>query len=85
MKRIIRLTGIIVVTGLCALTFSGLNAGCRSAVTGPSASRSINLVVAADGSGQFTNVQAAVMSVPDGGRTDPVIIHIKPGTYKELI
>jgi pectinesterase len=44
-----------------------------------------NLVVAADGSGQFTNVQAAIMSVLSGGRTNPVIIHVKPGIYNELV
>ena len=44
-----------------------------------------NLVVAADGSGQFTNVQAAIMSVPAGTRAHPVVIHIKPGIYRELV
>ena len=44
-----------------------------------------NIVVAADGSGQFKSVQAAIMSVPSGSATNPVIIHIKPGIYKELI
>jgi len=44
-----------------------------------------NLVVAADGSGQFKTVQEAIMSVPSGSLTNPVVIHIKPGTYKELI
>ena len=43
------------------------------------------LTVAQDGSGQFKSVQAAIMSVPSGSRDNPVIIHIKPGTYKELI
>ena len=43
------------------------------------------IVVAADGSGQFTNVQDAIMSVPDGRADHPVIIHIKPGTYQERI
>jgi pectinesterase len=43
------------------------------------------LVVAADGSGQYTKVQDAVMAVPDGRRESPVVIHIKPGTYKELV
>jgi pectinesterase len=43
------------------------------------------LVVAADGSGQFKTVQEAVMSVPNGRKDAPVIIHIKPGTYRELI
>jgi pectinesterase len=43
------------------------------------------LVVAADGSGQFKSVQEAVMKIPDGRADDPVIIEIKPGTYKEPI
>jgi pectinesterase len=44
-----------------------------------------NIIVAADGSGQFKSVQEAIMSVPSGSATHPVIIHIKPGVYKELI
>jgi pectinesterase len=44
-----------------------------------------NLYVAADGSAQFTSVQDAIMAVPMGTRANPVLIHIKPGTYKELI
>lgn len=43
------------------------------------------IVVAQDGSGQFTNVQAAIMSVPMGYATNPVVIHIKPGIYREQI
>ena len=44
-----------------------------------------NLTVAADGSGQFKSVQEAIMSVPMGSATNPVVIHIKPGVYKEII
>jgi len=44
-----------------------------------------DITVALDGSGQFKSVQDAIMSVPAGTETNPVIIHIKPGTYKELI
>lgn len=44
-----------------------------------------NITVAADGSGRFKSVQAAIMSVPSGSASNPVIIHIKPGIYKELI
>jgi pectinesterase len=44
-----------------------------------------NLFVAADGSAQFTTVQSAIMSVPSGSRENPVVIHIAPGTYQELI
>jgi len=45
----------------------------------------IDIVVAIDGSGQFKSVQDAIMSVPSGSPTKPVVIHIKPGVYKELI
>src|SRR3954451_22111320 len=45
----------------------------------------VTLTVADDGSGQFTKVQDAIMSIPDGQRDSPVVIHIKPGTYRELI
>ncbi|HKG81076.1 MAG TPA: pectinesterase family protein [Pyrinomonadaceae bacterium] len=45
----------------------------------------INILVAQDGSGQFKNVQDAIMSVPSGSVSSPVVIHIKPGTYRELI
>lgn len=44
-----------------------------------------NLFVAADGSAPFTSVQSAIMSVPMGTRESPVVIHVAPGTYKELI
>lgn len=44
-----------------------------------------NLTVAADGSGRFKTVQDAIMSVPSGSAANRVLIHIKPGTYKELI
>src|SRR5215469_8090038 len=44
-----------------------------------------NVTVAADGSGQFKTVQDAIMSVPSGTATNPVVIHIKPGIYHELI
>jgi pectinesterase len=57
-----------------ALIFSGLNLTAQT-----------NLYVAADGSAPFQSVQAAVMSVPSGSRENPVVIHIAPGIYKELI
>ncbi len=44
-----------------------------------------NLFVAADGSAKFSTIQSAIMSVPSGSRENPVVIHIAPGTYKELI
>jgi pectinesterase len=44
-----------------------------------------NLFVAADGSAPFKTVQAAIMAVPMGSRENPVVIHIAPGVYKELL
>ncbi len=44
-----------------------------------------NIFVATDGSAQFKSVQEAVMSVPSGSMTNPVVIHIKSGVYKELV
>ena len=46
--------------------------------------QSQTLTVAADGSGQFVTVQAAVDAVP-ANNAQRVVIEIKPGTYKEHI
>ena len=43
-------------------------------------------VVAADGSGQYTSVQDAIVKAPQSASAEkPWIILVKPGTYKELI
>ena len=42
------------------------------------------LTVAADGTGNYTTVQAALDAVPEGNNT-PFTIYIKNGTYKEVI
>ena len=42
------------------------------------------LVVAADGSGQYTTVQAAVDAAPSQS-AGPVVIEIRPGTYHEKV
>ncbi|KAH7428014.1 hypothetical protein KP509_10G071400 [Ceratopteris richardii] len=47
-------------------------------------SKPTTIVVAKDGSGQFTTVQAAVNSVPKGNK-NRIIISIKPGIYKEKV
>ena len=41
-------------------------------------------IVAADGSGDFKTVQAALDHVPDNNDR-PVVIHIKRGVYREQI
>ncbi|TAK90442.1 MAG: pectin esterase [Verrucomicrobia bacterium] len=51
----------------------------------PAKIHSTTVTVAKDGSGQFTNVQDAIMSVPMGFTTNPVVIRIKAGIYKEVI
>ena len=52
----------------------------RGQSNGPSDS-----TVAADGSGQYKTVQEAVNAAPTGSPDHPTIIHLKPGTYKEII
>jgi pectinesterase len=65
------------VTCLVVCLFMGL--------TTPACAEPIEIIVAADGSGQFTSVQAAIMSVPEGRAESPVVIRIKPGTYTEQL
>lgn len=60
-----------------------------SASSGPSASPSSTAgsgtaTVAADGTGKYRTVQAAVDAVP-AGNNSPVTITIKPGTYREIV
>ena len=50
--------------------------------TGPASST--NLIVAADGSGDFCTVQGAVDYVPSGNTT-PRLINIRDGTYTEVV
>src|SRR5438552_873760 len=78
MKRLISLTIMIASGMLGQHVFSALASSTRLA-------EPIDLIVAADGSGQFKTVQEAIMSVPSGSPAKPVIIHIKPGVYQELI
>ena len=46
--------------------------------------RTFDAVVAADGTGGYTTVQAAINAVPDG-RTSPYLIFVKNGEYEELV
>src|ERR1035437_3558022 len=43
-----------------------------------------NIVVAADGSGDFLTVQGAVNSIP-GGNNTPLLINIRNGDYNEIV
>ena len=53
-------------------------------LAGPLAAQT-DLYVAADGSAPFKTVQAAISAAPAGTAAHPVLIHLKPGTYHELI
>ena len=73
-----------------ALLSPRLIVGCKSVCRSEdfpikTAMKIMEVIVAQDGSGKFTNVQDAIMSVPMGFATNPVVIRIKPGTYKEQI
>lgn len=77
-----------ILSGLMAVGLVLLSPACRSLpakASKPAVIRVTEITVAQDGSGQFTNVQAAIMSVPMGYATNPVVIHIKPGVYKEQL
>jgi pectinesterase len=67
----------ICIVSIVGAAFSLLMASASAAET--------TLVVAADGTGQYRKVQDAIMAIPDGRSDRPVVIHIKPGMYKELI
>ncbi|GIM94202.1 pectinesterase family protein [Paractinoplanes toevensis] len=44
-----------------------------------------DLTVAADGSGDYTTLQAAVTAAPAGTAGKPTVILIKPGTYRQVV
>ncbi|GAB7192915.1 hypothetical protein NUM3379_36240 [Kineococcus sp. NUM-3379] len=44
-----------------------------------------DVLVAADGSGQHTSVQAALAAAPAGTAAKPTVIAVKPGVYREMI
>lgn len=70
---------------LAALTVSGAApASAAPASIAPGDLGAHVSVVAADGSGDFTSVQAAVDAVP-AGNTDRYLILIRPGTYRDVV
>ena len=68
---------------LGVLFISTLLVSCRSIVPGGNSPKP-DLVVAADGSGDFKTIQAAVASIPKTN-TERVVAFIKDGIYKEKI
>ncbi len=78
MNRIFAPGVLFVATGLATLLVS-----CRSIVPGGNLPQP-DLVVAADGSGDFKTIQAAVASIPKTN-AERVVVFIKNGTYHEKI
>ncbi len=76
LKRLMRLNRIIAKLGLCVLL-----------ILGTGVVRAADATVAPNGDGQFKSIQDAIMAAPQGlpSQTRPWVIHVKPGTYKELI
>jgi len=70
------------VSNLCA-TF--LLAAAAFFCAGAAKGAPVELVVAADGSAKYRTVQEAVMAVPAGTPDSPVLIRVRPGTYRELV
>jgi alpha-L-fucosidase 2 len=56
-----------------------------SAAEAPAAPPRADTVVAADGSGQWKSLAAAIAAAPAGARDRRWIIRVKPGTYRERI
>ncbi|MEU1517901.1 pectinesterase family protein [Streptomyces sp. NPDC005811] len=52
--------------------------------TGTTRAATTTIIVAADGTGQYKTVQAAVDAVP-ANNTARVVISVKPGTYREVV
>ena len=80
-----RINKFVSITALTLLLL--LISGCKCVVPKhkPAPINATVVVVAQDGGGKFTSVQDAIMFVPMGCATNPVVIRIKPGTYKEQI
>jgi pectinesterase len=64
-----------------------LSAPIRQSASAAASATGIEMTVAADGSGQFTSIQAAISAAPMlTGRSDPrTVIRVKPGIYRERI
>jgi pectinesterase len=72
------------VRGRKVLLSAGAATLAATVLLAPAASAATTVTVAADGSGNYTTVQAAINAVP-AGNTSPVTISIKPGTYRGVV
>ncbi len=76
-----RISALAALLGSAALAI--LLVSCRSIVSGGTSLRP-DIVVAADGSGDFRTIQSAVDSIPKTN-TERIVVFIKDGTYHEKI
>jgi Pectin methylesterase len=72
------------ITDLSGNKFSGVTILFSTMIRPQPIAKLYDAVVAKDGSGDYTTVQAAINAVPDN-RTSPWLIFVKNGTYEELI
>lgn len=70
--------------GITAGGYTNLEVYLNSITNSAPVPSSADIIVAKDGSGHYTSVQAAIDAAPTG-RTTPFIIYIKNGIYKEKI
>ncbi len=68
----------------CSVPVAAAGLLVAAGVLAPAASAAVTITVAADGSGNFRSVQAAVDSVAANNGV-PVTITIKPGTYRGVV
>jgi len=66
--------GVVSQVGIFILTLTASLAVCAAKT----------VTVAADGSGDFKTVNAAIAAIPDGA-SERTVLHIKPGTYAEQV
>lgn len=59
--------------------------GVDDGMAGDAAALKPDVVVALDGSGDFTSIEAAIYAAPYRSATNVWIIQVKPGTYKERV
>jgi pectinesterase len=78
-RRLSRTAGTVVGTVLLA------RAGLAQPTNPQGGPTYADAVVAADGSGQFQSLQAAILAAPTATRERPWVIYVKAGTYRERL
>lgn len=77
--------GLAMIGGLLAIGAAAFAAAPPAAKGTGQSDGPREMTVAADGSGDYRTLQEAINAAPTGTRRQPTVIHIKPGTYKEVL